>query len=235
MPRSGRPAGPQLRRPVDPETIARRRRLAAARRERRISQSYSRVVAFLKIVLPVVAIGLMGTAVLWPYFMPERLETVEPPDERALRAGGSGEITAPQYFGTDDQGRPYEITAETARRIEGAGERYDITAPEARITLTDGTLVEARAGRGILDREAGVLLLSEGVFVQRADGTAFQSERAVVDLEGQVMTGDAPVTGQGPFGALSAGGFRVEDEGRVVVMTGPSRLDLESSAEENVP
>lgn len=220
--------------PADGEAKARRARLAVRGRDRRVNRSYSRVVGVLKVLLPAVAVLVMATAVLWPYFNPEQLETLPAAEPDVMIGGGNGEISQPRYFGVDEEGRPYEVTADSARRAEGEGERYDITAPTARLTLDDGTTIDAKAGTGLLDRDRGVLYLSDGVHLRRADGTELTSERAVVDLDGKTASGDAAVAADGPFGQLSAGGFRVEDEGRVVVFTGPAQLDL-NSTEEKLP
>jgi lipopolysaccharide export system protein LptC len=217
--------------PADADAKARRARLAVRGRDRRVNRSYSRIVGVLKVLLPAIAFLVMATAVLWPYFNPEQLETLPAAESDVTIAGGNGEISQPRYFGVDQEGRPYEVTAESARRAEGEGERYDITAPTARLTLEDGTTIDAQAGTGLLDRDQGLLYLSDGVRLRRADGTQLTSERAVVNLDGNYATGDAAVAADGPFGRLSASGFRVEDEGRVVVFTGPAQLDLNSTEE----
>jgi lipopolysaccharide export system protein LptC len=217
--------------PADAEAKARRARLAVRARERRVNRSYSRIVGILKILLPAIAVLVMATAVLWPYFNPEQLETLPAAENDVTIAGGNGEISQPRYFGVDEQGRPYEVTATSARRADGEGERYDIVEPTARLTLDDGTTIDAKAGTGLLDRDRGLLFLSNGVHLRRADGTELTSEHAVVNLDGKSASGDAAVTADGPFGQLSASGFRVEDEGRVVVFTGPAQLDLNSTEE----
>jgi lipopolysaccharide export system protein LptC len=50
-----------------------------------------------------------------------------------------------------------------------------------------------------------------------------------VDIKAGDAEGDEPVAAQGPFGTLTAEGFRLRDRGQVVIFTGRARAVLEGT------
>ena len=56
------------------------------------------------------------------------------------------------------------------------------------------------------------------------------TDTAAIEMNAGNAQGDAPVAAQGPFGTLTAEGFRLRDRGQVVVFTGRSHLTLEGGS-----
>jgi lipopolysaccharide export system protein LptC len=81
--------------------------------------------------------------------------------------------------------------------------------------LTDGGWIYVEARAGIYDRRGSNLDLAGRVTVHHDDGTQFVTDAAKVDLAAGGAAGDAPVAAQGPFGTLTAEGFRLRDRGQV--------------------
>jgi len=57
-------------------------------------------------------------------------------------------------------------------------------------------------------------------------GDEFHTDSARIDLAHSSAESDDPVTGQGPFGRVTAAGFRVRDRGATIIFTGHSNLEL---------
>ena len=55
-------------------------------------------------------------------------------------------------------------------------------------------------------------------------GYEFHTTSAIFDLMAGDAIGQEPVTGQGPFGQLSAAGFRIHNQGERVELVGQSRV-----------
>jgi lipopolysaccharide export system protein LptC len=207
---------------------------AAARRERlatlevpsatpRVGRWYSRFVAVMKVFLPMTAAGLVVMVALW-----QRLD--EEPVPEALPEGEQGTIrlVSPQYFGTDEAGRPFRISAEQANQVPDDPTTIELAAPRAELTLSDGTRIAVSADRGRFERDGGMLLLTGNVVVDRDDGQTFRTQEASVDVNSRRAWGPARVEGTGDFGRLeAAGGFAVEGGGTSIVMKGPVRLVLD--------
>ncbi len=135
-------------------------------------------------------------------------------------------VENPRYQGTDDENRPFTVTAASA--TQGAeDDMLRLDAPRADILLNDGAwiLLEARSGR--YDKARNRLDLDGGVTLYHDNGTMLQTDRAAIALDEGAASGDMPVAVQGPFGTLTGEGFRLTDRGAVVEVTGRSRAVLE--------
>ena len=87
-------------------------------------------------------------------------------------------------------------------------------------------LLESDTGR--YDRARNRIDLAGQVTVWHDSGVNLVTEAAAIDLHANAAAGDRPVAAQGPFGTLTADGFRLTDRGQVVHFVGRSRLVLES-------
>lgn len=193
---------------------------------------YSRFVVLMKFVLPAIALALIAAVVVWPY--------VEPRDDRfnigfaALEGVGPEEPSAlnARLVGTDTRDRPYTITADVVRNAVPDAEELEIELelPKADITLEDGSWVVLTADAGTLRRETSALELTGAVNLFHDAGYEFHTTRMTANLEARTAQGDAPISGQGPFGTLEASGFRLDDDGRTVFFSGPATLRLNAGS-----
>jgi len=186
-----------------------------------------RHVAFLKVVLPLIALLLLGLVLAWPRLNPD-------PREFRLGAGGEAGVSVeaetsrmlkPRYVGTDESNQPFTVTAETATHA-GSADRILLAEPKADVTLKDGSWVAVSAKEGLYDRNGQTLGLRGDVAVFHDAGYEFHTQSADIDLGGGGATGREPVEGQGPFGHLVAEGFQILDKGARIVFTGKARVEL---------
>ncbi|MBI1776074.1 MAG: LPS export ABC transporter periplasmic protein LptC [Proteobacteria bacterium] len=220
-------ASPNLVDTVAPPTRRRAAiRLPFGRHFAALSPHSSRLVALLKLVLPVVALTLLGLIVLWPQLRDDprqfRLGTarIDPGEAEVLR------MVNPRYVGLDGENQPFALTADSATQVAGNVDVMQLVQPKADLTMRDGSWVALSAPAGTYDRVRQSLHLSGGVSVFQDAGYAFFSPTADIDLIIGAASGDDPVQGQGPFGDLTASGFRILDKGRRVLLTGKSHLVL---------
>ena len=198
-------------------------------RETSVAESvaqYSRFVAAMKIALPVAAGFLLLLVVMLPQFRQD--------DERFrigmnLIKGDSADslnMTNARYFGTDDKGQPYSVTADGVRQHSDDDRAIDLVTPKAEISLTNGTFMSAGASAGVYDRDNQKLDLSGDVTVSQDKGNTLRTTAASVMLKDGTASGRAPVTGDGPFGKMEAkGGFDLSERGKIV----PSRITAVST------
>lgn len=192
--------------------------------KRRHSRNYGRVVGFLKVVLPTVAVLLIGTAVLWPYLEDERLELVERLTDAGQLITEHLEVVEASYSGIGEDGQRYTVTAETVQQESVDAMLVTFSQPRADISLTDGSWALVTAASGQLDRETQVLELTDGVNLFHDQGYEFETLSATFDLLEGSAYGFDPVSGQGPFGYLEAEGFQALNRGARVQLTGRSRV-----------
>lgn len=205
---------------------------------RRHSGWYSVFVQTMKVVLPLVALGLVALVVIWPH-----LQT----DDLRFRIGFAAiqsnvddgpNLLNPRYVGTDDDNQPFSITADIAKRLSGEGTetKIGLQVPKADITLEDGTWLVLTANTGVYARSDRTLDLEGEVNLFHDEGYEFRTEQAQIDLRAGTAQGDVPVEGQGPFGTLkSQGGFRMLDKGKRIIFTGKSKLVMLPRSKKDTP
>ncbi len=192
---------------------------------------YSGLVRGLRVTLPLVALILVAMVVIWPHLKAEDLAF------RIVFSSITGSLDEdpnllnPRYVGTDDQDRPYSITADIAKKLNSAplsdpGSLIGLDKPKADMTMNDGTWLVLTADNGVYAQGDETLDLEGSVNLFHDTGYEFRTEEASVDLAKGIAAGDVPVEGQGPFGTLNAEGFRLLDRGNRIVFTGKSKLVL---------
>lgn len=191
----------------------------------------SRKVLVFKIALPLVAAGLVGLVLAWPQLQSdddqwalERSTTIT-----SDTANSRPQVLNPRLSGVDQDGQPFEITADigTAAVGENGEEIYYLTQPRASLSLNGGAWVALDAADGIYEPVSEILELKDGVSLFHDSGVEFQTESARILMGERTAEGDLPIHGFGDFGEItSAGGFRILDDGDRVIFLGKTNLLL---------
>lgn len=191
-------------------------------------ETYSRFVSTMKILLPSVAVVLLVLVVVLPQLRNEP-EQFTAEIERIEGEGGSSlSLVNARYFGTDESGQPFSVTAKSVRESNTGDAVIDLTAPQADISLNDGTWLTVGAETGSYQREAQVLDLMGAVNLFQDQGYELHTDAVTIMLEEGRARSSTPVSSQGPFGQLESQGFLLQDKGKTVLFTGPARLVLNS-------
>lgn len=202
-------------------------RLGKRRRAVVRSAGYSRFVGAMRFLLPGTAAVLVALVVAWP--------TLSRRDEGLklsfadIEAGTTTEtvyLTNARYFGTDDEDRPFSLTAREVFQEFPDSEEVRFTAPRADITLANGDRMGLEAELGTLLRNSETLVLEGGVDIRSEDGYRFFTPRAEIDLRASTAHGNAPVEGNGPLGSLNADSFELDQANRTYRFEGRVRLVL---------
>ena len=196
------------------------------RRMARAGGGYSHFVKFMKVVLPLLAFGIIGLLAAWP--------RIQGGDQSATRRdSGELEMMRALYVGTDTQNRPFSLTADRAVQSTTEPGVLDLVRPQGELTLKDGTWIAVKADRGRYNDKTGKLLLLGNANLFHDKGYEFKSDEAHIDVKAGNAWGDLPVTGQGPFGEIFSRGFRLFDSGATIVFNGPAHLDLAAGLTES--
>ena len=153
-------------------------------------------------------------------------------------AGSNERIVNPRFTGRDQGGAPFTLTADAAVRrsggVTGLAELENPALDYAFIDADDASEVLSRIG--VFDEAEQTLQLRQDVRLATRSGYTFATQAALIRLrEGQVE-GDAPVTGEAPWGAVRADSFQVREDGRRIIMTGDVRTRIyDDEAEEIEP
>ena len=183
-----------------------------------------RLLLWTKWLLPAGALLLLGSIAAWPEL------------NRSLNAGTSaahqmagvnldtGRMLGPRYHGRDVHGRPYTITADSARQI--TPDHLDLVQPVADTLTQNGTWMLVRAQTGVYMPHTQILDLFGHVSMYRDDGTLMTSPTAVMDVRRGIVATDDWVHVEGPFGVLDAQGDLIAQHDGIAQFRGPARMIL---------
>ena len=138
---------------------------------------------------------------------------------------GSTELrmTNPKFYGRDEQGRSFQLTAKDAVRNSGDANQVTLTGPGMELDIGGRAPMGVTGGAGLYREDTKVLRLDGGVRLKDGRGTDLTSPEAVVDTQAGVVRGEKGVSGSGPLGQVSASSYAVYDGGNRVVFSGGVR------------
>jgi len=195
------------------------------------SARHSYAVTWLRRALPLLAMFLLISLILWPIFRPDKIKSIIVKNIPDL-------VIDNLYFtGLDSKNQPYSLRSAKATRPSGLPNIYDLDKPEGEITLTNGTWVSGKAVLGRYNQDTRQLWLGGDVEIFQDKGYQFTTEETQVNLNENYAWGEKPVLIQGDFGIIRGQGFRLLDSGHVMIIKGPAHatLYLRSTASSDKP
>jgi lipopolysaccharide export system protein LptC len=202
-----------------------------AEQERRVKRrwavpggSHDRVVRIMKLALP----ALIGVVLAFLFFSPleDKQEVsflleknkVEKAPER-LR------VSAAQYRGQDNEGRPFVLNARSALQETSANPVVEISDMTAQILLDSGP-ARLQAGHARYNMDSDHVQVVGPIQFTAADGYRMGTHDVDVDLRGHRLQSRGRVQGQMPLGTFTADQLQVNLPDRKVVLNGRARLHI---------
>lgn len=189
---------------------------------------HSRLVGWLKVILPLAALALLSTLFLVSRgFAPD--ETLPYSEVDVEELAREPRLTAPRYSGVTVDGAALSVTAEVARPdMAGTGDA-SATALTARLETPDGVTTDLSASDGALDTGAGVLRLAGDVRLAASNGYVITTNALTAALDRTLIESPGAVAATAPMGRIDAGAMRMTTEGDdyVVVFNGGVKLVYE--------
>jgi lipopolysaccharide export system protein LptC len=167
---------------------------------------YSRIVGWLKVLLPLAALSLLSTVFL--FARNSGTDTALPYAEIADIAQDP-RISDPSFAGIADDGSVVGINARTIRPDPERANMFMIADLEMNIDATDGTRIVVTAGDGVLDGAAQVIKLDNLARVTTTSGYSMETNGLVADLGSGTVKSVGALEVRTPFGELTAGGMRI--------------------------
>jgi lipopolysaccharide export system protein LptC len=191
------------------------------------TDGYSRLVAWLKILLPVAALAILSTLFLLSRSIdPMNAIPFSQVDIDSLLR--DPRITAPNYAGVTEDGTALSLTAETARPDSADPSRASALGLQATIETPDGVVTRITADQGAVDGGAGQVSLSGTVRFSNDLGYQVETEGIRFALDRTALETTGGIRATGPFGSLTAGGMVLRPSGQegsyVLVFNGGVKL-----------
>ncbi|HEY4115149.1 MAG TPA: hypothetical protein VGM17_13930 [Rhizomicrobium sp.] len=206
------------------------------------AQRYTRFVTIMKRAL-LLAAGALLLAVLAYSLQPRDAGRYAMTFQSMGRIANDLTMVHPRLSGTDGDGNPFVVTAETAVQDEHHLHRARLMDVEGDFTAKDHAWYTLAAPRGLLDSDAQKLWLEGNIALYSDSGYELHTKSAFVDLAAACdpVTGKAPsakpgrpaprctktavrgdqtVVGHGPVGKLRADRFHIEKATRRIFFAG---------------
>ena len=164
---------------------------------------YSRMVAFLKVVLPLIALAILATLFLLSRGV--QFDTQIPFAEADLaERTRDQQITGPFFSGTTAAGDEIIVNASIARP-GGPNAPAEATDVKARLKAADGGEFDLTADLASVDMKSDIATFSGDVLIVTNTGLEIRTDVLETALSG--MSGSTPgtVAARTPFGELDAG------------------------------
>ena len=161
------------------------------------------MVALLKVLLPLMAIGILSTLFLLSRSV-DPTATIPFAEREMADRMRDQQVTAPFYTGTTDAGDEITVSASLARP-GGAGTPAEATDLDALIAMADGVRMTLRSDTGSVAVAENTATFAGNVEITSTAGFVVRTETLNTALD--VISGNTPgtVTGTGPFGDFTAG------------------------------
>ena len=168
---------------------------------------YSRLVFWMKISLPVAALGILSTL----FFVAETLDPeaaipfADVDVERIMTEQG---VSGPEFGGMTRNGVAISMTADT---ITPGDNREKMTANRLAATfdLPGGGQIDLASDAGFVNSETKEATLEGDARLESSTGYVVTSERFVASLEDARVIADQEVNVFGPAGEITAGGMEL--------------------------
>ncbi|MBZ8117810.1 hypothetical protein KUD11_04045 [Roseovarius sp. LXJ103] len=172
---------------------------------------HSRFVAWAKIILPILALGLLSTLFLLSRTVDVSGTIPYSTIDLEQRAQDQG-ATNPRFAGVATGGEEVSFIADTVRPDPTNPEKMLADQVRAQVNLLGGTVMNIEAANGESDQLALTAQLTGDVRVLLTTGYDIRTERLDAQFDTVYAESPGPVTATGPPGDLQAG--------RMVLTTG---------------
>lgn len=169
---------------------------------------YSRTVTWLKVTLPLIAIGLLSTLFLLSRSI-DPTASVPFADTEVRDRLLNRQVTGPYFSGTTANGDQIDFVAKTVTTpsgLTGANLAEDIFVT---INMASGTQITVNADHGLFDLAADVSELTGDVLITTSAGYVIRSQELLARISQLDLTSPDVVTATGLGGDLSAGAMNI--------------------------
>ncbi|MGH6986092.1 MAG: LPS export ABC transporter periplasmic protein LptC [Caulobacteraceae bacterium] len=189
--------------------------LAGSRLPRGKARAHSRLVRVLRIVLPMVMVGVIGVLI---GFVSEHAVKRDAAAQR--NAETPIRMINPHFFGRDNAGRAFTLGAHQASRDERDFQTVILDHPNVTLDVDGPRPSHLSADVGIYHEDSRLLLLRGDVKGNDAKIAKFATDAAVVNTRTGMVTGEGPLAGKTPMGEVKSRRFDVYDKGDKVIFKG---------------
>ena len=185
---------------------------------------WDRFTAAVKIILPIAALVLLATIVVWPLTSVQEFSFLLSKTKVAMSKERLRTDDA-VYRGETANGQVFQIRAKGAVQRSSAVPVVELTQLSADLDMAEGPAnVTAPSGRYEIDHD--LLVIAGPVRLDSAAGYTLNGADVRVSLVDRTVVTDLPVTGTVPLGTFRANNLRADIAGRRLRLGGGTHLRI---------
>ncbi|MDF3414917.1 hypothetical protein HKX54_10670 [Sulfitobacter sp. M57] len=165
---------------------------------------YSKVVGWLKVLLPLMALALLSTLFLLSRVIDPKA-VIPFADKEIQDRLRDQQVTGPIYYSVTADGDEISFAAEKVTTPEGNAGGNEAEQVEVVMKLDSGSEVILNASRGYFDIAADSTSLQGDVVINTSNGYRINSDLLVTQMSALGVISPGPVAATGPVGTLDAG------------------------------
>lgn len=172
-----------------------------------VTDRYSRLVLWLKVALPLAALGILSTL----FFVAETLDpeaAIPYAKVDVARILAEQGVTRPTFGAVTEGGVAITLAAEVVRP-DAAQETLSAEQMHATLDLPGGTRIVIDSARGSVSSGQQEAVLEGGARLESSTGYVVETERIVTSVTEARLLADQPVTATGPAGRIEAGAMEL--------------------------
>ncbi len=180
------------------------------------------LVRILRVTLPVAAVGLMSTYLI---FMQHSI-SISAGENKVVSADKVKISTqaliahAPRYEGFDGKGGRFLVKSKTAKQAIGQNGPVLLDTIDGTLTDANNVVTNLKARAGTFDTSKNVLELFERIDVTSQNGMRANLTRATVHTKDGIITSDRPVLVTMPTGTVRGKAVKIVQKQRLVTFSG---------------
>lgn len=172
------------------------------------SLTYSRAVAWLKIALPIMALGLLSTLFLLARDIDSSASIPFAKIDIEERAK-TQQVTAPNFSGVTKTGDLIAFSADVAKPDPEISGRMYAEKVDARIDMTSGAQLTISAETAMIDTPSDRAVLSGGVTIITSSGYTLRTNELTTGIRTMSAESQGEVLAEGPVGTFTAGKMKI--------------------------
>ena len=178
------------------------------------ARNHTRFVRAMRLVLPMIMVGVIGALVGLVSAHAIRRQAAEHRDTAPIR------MVNPHFYGRDNQGRPYTLGASEAARDEQSFQKVLLRNPSVTLDVDGPHPSNLTADTGVYQEDSRILLLKGHVRASDAKMAHFATDEAIVNTRTGAVSGPEALTSQTTQGDVKSNSFDIFDKGDRVVFKG---------------
>lgn len=194
---------------------------------RKVGRGYSRFIKALRIILPLIAVGMTVVVLTWEE-AGRRVDPVKKEEIAPQSANVQNELVKPVFNSVDAKNQPFMVTADSATQDRSNSDLLNLTNPKAELDMQGGSKIKADAISGLYQQKDQKLNLEGAVHLMHSNGYTLTTEELRVDMVTQKAFSGRDVMVDGPAGTIESTGLEGDAATGSLVFTGPAKVVLYS-------